>query len=201
MKEFIYKMVDLISSVHERVLDWNYSNPTIYSDKELHFWVMGFIGIALLLVVYPLFLFLAKRCVLAIAGLYVFTLMFVIAFAIEIEQGLTGTGVMDFGDAVSGLRGFMWMFVIFAVARFVLYLITKAGKAIMGSGSDHNAKKAQRTEYAETRANTRREAKDNNSYEEEFEICNSNSDHYNTGHRTSRRYRPAHAATFHSARN
>ena len=50
---------------------------------------------SLLFVIYPLFALLAKNHILVVAWLYVFTLMVVMAFAIEIGQGYTGTGVME----------------------------------------------------------------------------------------------------------
>ena len=77
----------------------------------------------LLLVIYPLFLILSKHNVLTIAWIYVFTVMVVISFAIEIGQGFTGTGNMDMDDIISGLAGFMLMFFIFAAVRLVLMLI------------------------------------------------------------------------------
>jgi glycopeptide antibiotics resistance protein len=44
----------------------------------------------------------------------------VVTFAIEIGQGFTHTGTMDFADIVSGLTGFMVLFIIFAVVRAII---------------------------------------------------------------------------------
>ena len=64
---------------------------------------------------------MAKNHVLAIAWIYVFTLIIVITFAIEIGQKMTGTGNMEFADFVFGVAGFMVFFAIFYVIRlFVL---------------------------------------------------------------------------------
>ena len=49
--------------------------------------------------------------------------MIVIAFAIEIGQGITHTGTMDFADIVFGLVGFMVLFIIFAVVRAIVLAI------------------------------------------------------------------------------
>jgi glycopeptide antibiotics resistance protein len=81
--------------------------------------VMGLVGMGLLLVIYPLFLALSKRHVLTIAWIYVFTVMVVLSFAIEIGQGITDTGSMDLEDVISGLAGFMLLFFIFAVVRMI----------------------------------------------------------------------------------
>jgi glycopeptide antibiotics resistance protein len=84
---------------------------------------MGLLGMGLLFVVYPLFLALSKKHILIIAWIYVITILIVVSFAIEIGQGYTGTGNMDLDDIISGLAGFMLLFVIFAVIRGFLLLI------------------------------------------------------------------------------
>lgn len=142
MKEFIYDMIYFVSRIHTKLLNMNYASDNVMTDKQLHFWVMGLIGMALLFVIYPLFILLAKKHVLIIAWIYVFTLMVVIAFALEIEQGLTGTGVMDFSDATSGLTGFLWMFFIFAVIRMMFLILRKFFRMITGNDRKKNSKKS-----------------------------------------------------------
>lgn len=62
-------------------------------------------------VVYPVFKWLAKHDhVMVIAWIYVFTLIIVITFAIEIGQKVTNTGNMEFADIVFGVVGFIVMF-------------------------------------------------------------------------------------------
>ena len=39
--------------------------------------------------------------------------------AIEIGQGITDTGNMDLEDVISGLAGFMLLFIIFAILRMI----------------------------------------------------------------------------------
>lgn len=125
MREFLYDIIRIITKIHSVILSWNDGYEGTFTDKELHFWVVGIVGIALLLFIYPLFKLLAEHHVLIIAWLYVFTLLIGMTFAIEIGQGYTGTGVMDFEDVVSGLSGFMYLFIIFAVVRFIWNLIGK----------------------------------------------------------------------------
>ena len=64
-----------------------------------------------------------KRCVIAISWLYVFTLIIVLTFAIEIGQRVSHTGEMEFADIVSGNGGFLLMFLIFLGIRAVVKLI------------------------------------------------------------------------------
>ena len=123
MVDLLYRMIYNVAQIHEELLRINDSSELFLSDKELHFVVMGLLGMGLLLVIYPLFLILSKHNVLTIAWIYVFTVMVVISFAIEIGQGFTGTGNMDMDDIISGLAGFMLMFFIFAAVRLVLMLI------------------------------------------------------------------------------
>lgn len=123
MVDLLYRMIYNVAQIHEELLRINDSSELFLSDKELHFVVMGLLGMGLLLVIYPLFLILSKHNVLTIAWIYVFTVMVVISLAIEIGQGFTGTGNMDMDDIISGLAGFMLMFFIFAAVRLVLMLI------------------------------------------------------------------------------
>ena len=93
-----------------------------FSDKELHFLVIGILGMAFVFVVYPVFKWLAKRDhVMVIAWIYVFTLIIVITFAIEIGQKVTNTGNMDFADIVFGIVGFIVMFFAFSIVRGVYH--------------------------------------------------------------------------------
>ena len=119
MVRFLYYMVSGISRIHDKLLQINDTSALCLTDKQLHFVVMGLVGMGLLLVIYPLFLALSKRHVLTIAWIYVFTVMVVLSFAIEIGQGITDTGSMDLEDVISGLAGFMLLFFIFAVLRMI----------------------------------------------------------------------------------
>ena len=84
----------------------------------MHFLVIGILGILLIFIIHPLFRHLSKtNHVMVISWIYVFTLILVITFSIEIGQRLTGTGDMEFADIVSGIGGFIFMFAIFALIR------------------------------------------------------------------------------------
>lgn len=121
MKEFLYDIVGWIARVHNTIMTWNDAYEQSFTDKELHFIVIGLLGIAMVLVIYPLFKALAKKHVLVIAWIYVFTLVLVITFAIEIGQGITHTGVMDFEDVEYGVLGFLFMFLVFAIIRAIYH--------------------------------------------------------------------------------
>lgn len=132
MSEFLYGIVRIITVFHNAIMTWNDSCETVLSDKELHFLVIGLIGMGMLFIIYPLFKLLSENHVLVIAWIYVFTVIIVIVFAIEIGQGLTGTGTMDFDDIVAGVLGFMAMFFVFAVVRAIILGISRLIRYLFG---------------------------------------------------------------------
>lgn len=126
MKKILYWIVGLISRIHNEIMSVNDTFEMSLSDKELHFLVIGLLGMALIFVVYPLFMYLAKKNhEMVIAWIYVFTVIVVITFAIEIGQKVTGTGNMEFADIMYGLVGFVVMFLIFSALRALYHLILR----------------------------------------------------------------------------
>ena len=109
---------------HSHILRLNDAYEYNFTDKELHFLVIGMMGMGFIFVVYPVFKWLAKHDhVMVIAWIYVLTLIIVITFAIEIGQKVTGTGNMEFADIVMGVFGFIVMFLVFSVVRGIYKLI------------------------------------------------------------------------------
>ena len=126
MRELLYAFVSLISKVHDKIMQLNNAYETNFSDKDLHFLVIGLLGLCMIFVVYPLFKFLAKRNhEMVIAWIYVTTVIVVITFAIEIGQKVTGTGNMEFADIMYGLVGFMAMFFAFCFLRMLYHGILR----------------------------------------------------------------------------
>ena len=124
MTILLYKLIEIITYLHEKILSWNDAYEYNFTDKQLHFIVIGVVGMAFLTVIHPLFKYLAaKRMVMAISWIYDVTLLIVITFAIEIGQRLTKTGTMDFRDIRYGMGGFFLMFGIFYVIRLIVKLI------------------------------------------------------------------------------
>ncbi len=132
LRELLYRVVDLIAALHGKLMRLNDSFEYSFTDKELHFLVIGVMGMAFLFVVYPVFKWLAKSGhVMVIAWIYVFTLIIVITFAIEIGQKVTNTGNMEFADIMMGVFGFVVMFFLFSLVREivkeVIWLLRKGG--------------------------------------------------------------------------
>lgn len=126
MRELIYRAIYWVADIHQDIINMNNQNGYYFNDKQLHFIVIGIVGMIGIFVCYPLFKLLAKyNHEMVIAFMYVFTLVLVITFAIEIGQWYSGTGRMESEDMVYGISGFLVMFVIFAVLRGLFLAIRK----------------------------------------------------------------------------
>lgn len=125
MKEFILLLAEIINTLHDfiyavtRQAGWN------LTDKDLHLWVFGIVGILAFLAVNVVFKYLAQYSITAISFIYTFTVLLVIVFAIEIQQKITGRGNMEFHDAVISLWGFILFFAGYLVIKGIFYFIKK----------------------------------------------------------------------------
>ncbi|MBR2674921.1 MAG: hypothetical protein IKE52_05645 [Mogibacterium sp.] len=118
MRDIIFTFTTWVARLHESIIGINDDGQYNLSDKQLHFWVIGLFGMALILIIQPIFKGLAKNgFTLVITWIYVFTLVLVVTFAIEIGQWYTGTGVMESEDIAYGITGFLVLFVIYALIR------------------------------------------------------------------------------------
>jgi glycopeptide antibiotics resistance protein len=118
--------VEYIAKAHEFFLSLNDAYEYNFTDKELHFLVIGVLGMLMIFVVYPTFKWLVKKNhIMTIAWIYVFTLILVITFAIEIGQKVTNTGAMEFADIVMGIFGFIVMYLIFVIIRAIYHGICR----------------------------------------------------------------------------
>ena len=126
LKELLYQAVDWIAMVHEKIIRLNDQYEGVLSDKQLHFLVIGALGLLLIFLIHPIFLHFTKTDhVMIVSWIYVFTLILVITFAIEIGQRMTDTGEMDFADIVFGVGGFIALFALFAVFRGIAHGFAK----------------------------------------------------------------------------
>lgn len=126
MTEFLYGIVEIIARIHNYLLKMNDAYEYNFTDKELHFLIIGALGMGMVFVVHPLFKWLVRNNhIMVISWIYVFTLIIVITFAIEIGQRVTHTGVMDFADIMFGVLGFICMFLVFSVIRGIYHLVLR----------------------------------------------------------------------------
>ena len=131
MARYLRMLVAWLSRAHNYILTLNDRFEYSFSDKELHFLVIGAIGLALILLVYPVFRLLANHNrVLAITWIYVRTVLLVLTFAIEIGQRITGSGTMDFSDVVAGMGGFFAVTAVIVVLHLLLWTVKSIVKAV-----------------------------------------------------------------------
>ncbi|MDN6625986.1 MAG: hypothetical protein L0K82_02050 [Pisciglobus halotolerans] len=93
------------------------------SDKELHFYIIGIIGMATFFALFLLIKVIrrVKFSTTILSFLFTFVLMVVFVFAIEIQQAVTQSGNMEFADIVSGLWGFVLFFSVYNIGAALFY--------------------------------------------------------------------------------
>lgn len=132
MKEMLYRIVAYIAVIHDKINTLN-DHTKGFTDKELHFIVIGIIGMLMIFVLVPVVRWLSKHGhYLILTWFYVVTVLIVLTFAIEIGQGITHTGTLDFYDIVSGLGGFFFFYAIYVIIRYliigIVHLFTRRRK-------------------------------------------------------------------------
>ena len=127
----------IMAQVHDSLMRLNDGFELQLGDKDLHFIIMALAGMVLFFVVHAVFRRLAKWSITAVSFIYVFTVMTVLGFAIEIGQRISGTGEMDFGDVVAGLYGVLAFFAVYTAYR----LLVMAVHALMKKCRKPNFKK------------------------------------------------------------
>lgn len=120
MSTIINLFITFISKTHAKILTLNDAFGLAISDKWLHFIIIGLFGLAMLIVIQPLFKWLEKNdATVLITFIYVFTVVLVVTFAIEIGQAYSGTGDMDKYDIASGIAGFFVAFGVYLIGYYI----------------------------------------------------------------------------------
>lgn len=128
MREIILLLSEMMNRIHDILM---LGIGVDMSDKELHFWVIGFIGLATFLVVFILAKIIQKIkfSTTILSFIFTFVVMTVFVFAIEIQQAVSNSGNMEFADAIAGLWGFVVFFIVYSViAGFFYGVFRLAGK-------------------------------------------------------------------------
>lgn len=123
MVEAFKFIAGILNIFHDDIMDLMDRLGWDTTDKDLHFWVIGIIGILCFFGIHIVFKQLSQWSITSISFIYTFTLMVVFVFAIEIQQGINNSGHVEFADAVIGLYGFLMLFGIYVVIRLIKMLI------------------------------------------------------------------------------
>lgn len=123
MKELILLLAGIVNGIHDVLLALSGRLGFQLTDKDLHFWIVGMLGIGIFFLVYVIFRSLEKLkwSTAVFSFIYTFTIMVVFVFAIEIQQAITNRGNMEFADAVIGLWGFLVFFFVYALLAVAGY--------------------------------------------------------------------------------
>lgn len=123
MIQLIKLFMRFMNDIHDLLVHKFHNINPSYTDKDLHFIIIGIIGITIFLITDVIFKKLAKIKVEIISFIYTFTVLMVIVFGIEIEQKITGRGQMEFNDILYGVWGFIYIFIAYILIRVIIYLI------------------------------------------------------------------------------
>lgn len=126
MMELLKLFLNIINDYHDKILDWIDVNGYPITDKQLHFIFIGVLGMIVFICVHIIFKLLSKFSITAISFIYTFSVLLVIAFAIEVQQKITGRGAMDFADAAYGIYGFLCGFGAWLAIKWTFILAKKA---------------------------------------------------------------------------
>ncbi|RBW67827.1 hypothetical protein [Bacillus taeanensis] len=135
MGEVIKFLAEVVNTMHDLLIVILAGLGFELTDKQLHFWIIGILGMGILFAVHPLFKWIAKWNIFSLSFVYTFTVLVVIVFAIEIQQKITNRGNMEFQDAVIGLWGFLVFFLIYLGIKGILFGIQKLIEKVKKSSS------------------------------------------------------------------
>lgn len=120
MTRFLKFLIAIINKMHDLIVNGAHTLGLGLTDKQLHFWLLGAIGISIFIILDAVFKQLAKWSVSVITFIYTFTILVVLVLSVEIEQKLTQAGSMEFEDIVAGLSGFIAFSLLYALIKMLL---------------------------------------------------------------------------------
>ncbi|NLC41695.1 MAG: hypothetical protein GX775_02430 [Erysipelothrix sp.] len=119
------ELSELITFIHRFLTKMFQALGFQFSDKQLHFIIIGIAGFIIFILSTLLFKWLAKYSIQFVSLIFTLTVLVVVVFAIEIQQKISGSGNMEFADVVYGLWGFLAIFAIYLVGYGIYKLIKK----------------------------------------------------------------------------
>jgi len=127
MRTILQLLINIFSYFHSFFVQTTQSWGFNFTDKQLHFLIIGILFLFLYIITDIFFRALSKISISIITFIFSFTLSIVISFAIEIGQYQSGTGNMELADIAWGIYGFIVFIVLFeflrALYKFIKYLI------------------------------------------------------------------------------
>ncbi|MFC0523385.1 hypothetical protein ACFFGV_07285 [Pontibacillus salicampi] len=125
MKEIILFLAQIVDFFHDALMAMSQAFGLNMTDKELHFWIIGILGIISFLCIDRLFHAVSQYSITVLSFIYTFTMVLVFVFALEIQQGVTGSGNMEFDDAAIGIVGFFAFLGVYTLIRLIAFGLKK----------------------------------------------------------------------------
>jgi hypothetical protein len=123
MIEALYQIADLINNLHDFIWAVSKHLGLPFTDKDLHFWIVGLLGVIFFVVTDVLFKWLAKLNVSLISFIFTFAIISILVLSLEVQQKATGRGSMELQDITAGLWGFLVLLGVYLAGRFLLRLL------------------------------------------------------------------------------
>jgi len=125
MLTVINQIVNFINDLHDNI--WGYSKQLglPFTDKDLHFWVIGLLGVIFFVFADIFFKWLARINISLISFFFTSAIISILVLILEIEQKLTGRGGMELSDILAGLLGFLVLLGVYQFFRFLLKSLLK----------------------------------------------------------------------------
>ena len=117
MVEFLKFATNMMNDFHDITIALFDKEMYPNIDKWLHFVVVAAVGMVIFVFVYALFKLLSKYGIAAMSFVYTFTIVTILAVAIEIQQGITGRGHVSLSDVLWGVCGFVCVFALCAAMK------------------------------------------------------------------------------------
>ncbi|MFD2444225.1 hypothetical protein ACFSO7_09610 [Bacillus sp. CGMCC 1.16607] len=128
MEQFINFMSTTLTNIHDYIILFTETVGLKISDKVLHFYILGIVGLMIFALADMLFKKLAKWSISFVTFTFSLTLVMIIAFVIEMEQKWTDSGNVEFMDIIFGLSGFMVILSIYLLIVSGVKLFVKNSK-------------------------------------------------------------------------
>jgi len=128
MLEVLKIAVGITNELHDLLIKFSPGFGLHFNDKQLHFIVIGIIGMFIYVVVDKLFKAMSKYNISIVSFIYTFTVLIVIVFGIEMEQKITSSGKMEFSDIMAGLWGFTAFFIVYIIINNLIRFLKKSKK-------------------------------------------------------------------------
>lgn len=130
METVLIMVSRIINFLHDFIVRMMRQSGTTITDKELHFWVIGLIGMIIFFSSYAAFKYLQRWGIGSVSFVFTGIIVTILAVGIEVEQYITGRGSMEAFDVLAGVAGFLALFLVYCLILLIGRLLQALGRKI-----------------------------------------------------------------------